>query len=294
MTKKMEKDNNKVDLPPKANPMKKFFELLWQMSLQGADYYDVDLDQEENNYKSKLNKKIADFIKFRANEDLIKPQCKLLMNLGESKYIPNNLNISEYFNSKRIFDIASETWVHERIEIFTLSGMPPNVIYTEFKRLAGEEIYSLEEIRSYIYFFWNFSYNEGWEDEFRDPFCEFLKSDKLLSEYYSSSIKLLSGEVDPYDLLINLGFSDGKGTLRRGILQKAQRRMESNMLKATEEQNAAETILWERSQLLMGKLIDLPYTGNDGFIIPTFKKFNGRAKSLKILNRKKRKTKFER
>ena len=113
MTKKMEK--KKVGLPPQSNPMRKFYELLWLMSLQDADYYEVDLDHEEHNYKSKLNKKIADFIKFRANEDLIKPQCKLLMNILESKYIPKKMNISEYFNSKRIFDITSETWVRVSI-----------------------------------------------------------------------------------------------------------------------------------------------------------------------------------
>ena len=289
MTKKIEKKNKKVSLAPQANPMRKFYELLWLMSLQDVDYYEVDLDLEENNFKPKLNNKIADFIKLRANEDLIKPHCNLLMDLMESKYIPKNMNISEYFNSKSIFDIASETWVQERIEIFTLSGMPPDVIYTELKRLTGEEVYTLEEIRAYIYFFWNFSYEEGWKDEFREPFCEYLKSDKLLSEFYSSSIKLLSGEVEPYDLLINLGFTDENGHLRRGILQKAQRRIVSNMLKATEDQNAAETILWERSMLLMGKLIDLKYSGNDGFIIPTYKKFNDRAKSSKNIILKKRK-----
>ena len=67
--------------------------------------------------------------------------------------------------------------------------------------------------------------------------------------------------------------------------------MESNMLKATEDQNAAEAILWERSQLLLSKLIDLPYTGNDGFIIPTFKKFNGRAESSENIDLKKKERK---
>jgi len=294
MTKKMEKKKKKVGLQPQSNPLRKFYELLWLMSLQDADYYEVDLDHEEHNFKPKLNKKIADFIKFRANEDLINPQCKLLLNLVESKYIPKKMNISEYFNSKRIFDIASESWVRVRIEVFTLTGMSPNEIYLELKRLAGEEHYSLEEIRTYIYFFWNFNFRDGWQEGFPKEFCNFLNSDKLLSEFYSESLKLLSGESEPYDLLINLGFSDEKGTLRRGILKKAQRRMESNILKATEDQNAAEAILWERSLLLLSKLIDLPYTGNDGFIIPTFKKFDDRANSSKNSDLKKMKMKIER
>jgi len=294
MTKKMEKKNKKIGLPPQANPLRKLYDLLWLMSLQGADYYEVDLDREEHIFKPKLNKKIANFIKLRANEDLIEPQCKLLMNLIESKYIPKYMNISQYFNSKRIFDIASESWIRVRIEIFTLSGIPPDAIYTELKRFTGEEVFSLEEIRAYIYFFWNFRYDEEWEDEFRKEFCNFLKSDKLLSDFYSESLKLLSGETEPYDLLINLGFTDGKGDLRRGILKKAQRRMESNILKSTEDQNAAEAILWERSLLLLSKLIDLPYTGNDGFIIPTFKKFDDRTNSSKNSDLKKRKIKIER
>ena len=289
MTTKIEGKGKKIALLPEANPVRKLYEYLLIMALQDTDYYDVDLEHVDVAHKLKLTRKIKDFINLRANEDLIIPQRKLLLSLLEIQYVPKSLNISDYLHAKRIFDIASESWVRVRIEIFSMLGMPHEDIYSELRRLGGKELYSLKEIRTYIYFFWNFSYQDGWEDDFREGFCKYFKSDKLLSEFYSKSLRLLTGEIEPYDLLIELGFSDEKGDFRRGVLNKAQRRMESNMLKASEENNPAEAISWQRSQLMMNKLMSLPYSGNEGVILPIFTKFKdpGKISKITILNKRK-------
>ena len=83
MSSTVRKKLKKVILIPEANPMRKFYELLWAMSLQEADYYEVDLDYQERDFKQKLTKKTTDFIKLQASESLIKPQRKLLLNLVE-------------------------------------------------------------------------------------------------------------------------------------------------------------------------------------------------------------------
>jgi len=283
----------KAALRPCANPMRKFYELLWVMSLQNADYYDVDLE-EGNNNKPKLNKKVTDFIKLRATEDLLKPQRKILLGLVEAGYEPEKLNISEFLHSRRIFDIAAETWVRVRVELLTLAKMPPDFIYAEIKQLAGEESYSIDEIRSYIYFFWNFEYMDGWEDEYRQPFCNFINSDKLLSDFYSESIKLFSGETELYDLLIRLNIKDEKGIFRRAILKHTLRQLESNALNAIKDKNVEDTILWQRSWISMNKIIEFKVAGNDGIIIPTFTRFNDSAEATENKDRKKKDKKVER
>ena len=284
----------KVALEPRANPMRKFYEILWIMCLQNADYYDVNLEEQERDYKPKLTKKVADFIKSRANEDLLKPQRKILLGLVEAGYEPEKLNISEFLHSKRIFDIATETWVRVRIELLTLANMSPDFIHAELKQLTGEELYSLEEIRTYIYFFWNFRYIDGWEDDYRQPFCDFIKSDKFLSEFYSESIKLFSGETELYDLLIRHNIRDEKGIFRRAILKNKLRQLESNALNAINDKNVEETILWQRSWISMQKNIEFKGAGNDGIIIPTFIRFNDRAEATENKDRKKKENKVER
>lgn len=294
MTKKMEKKNKKVDLPPQSNPVRKFYELLCLMSLQDADYYEVDLDHQERDFKQKLTKKTTDFIKLQAEESLIKPPHKLLLNLVESKYIPDKLNISEYLHSRRIFDIAAEAWVRVRIEVLTLAHMTSEFIYTELMQLTGKELYSLEEIRSYQYFFWNFNYLDGWEDRFRKPFCDFVNADKLLSDFYSESIQLFSGKIELYDLIIKLKIKDEKGILRDAILRNSLRETESNALIAIKNKNAEENILWHRSWNSMKKIIEFKDAGNGGIIIPTYSTFNDGVDRSKNNGRRKKGMKVER
>ena len=281
-------------LEPCVNPMRKFYELLWVMGLQNADYYDVDLEEQGSKNKPKLTKKVTDFIKLRANEDLLKPQRKILLGLVGAGYEPEKLNISEFLHSRRIFDIAAEAWVRVRIELLTLAKMPPDFIHTELKHLTGKELYSLEEIRTYIYFFWNFRYLDAWEDEYRKPFCDFIHSDKLLSDFYSESVKLFSGETELYNLLLSLNIKDEKGIFRRAILKNKLRQLESNALNAINDKNVEKTILWQRSWISMKKNIEFKDAGNEGIIIPTYTRFNNSAEATENKGQKKKEKKVER
>ena len=97
--------------------------------------------------------------------------------------------------------------------------------------------------------------------------------------------------MEPYELVSGIGISDEKVDCRRGVLNKEQRRMAANMLKASEENNPAEAISWQRSQLMMNKLLSLPYSGNEGVILPMFTKFQDHGKISKITIRNKKKEK---
>lgn len=276
MTTKAEKQKNKKTLPSQANPLHKVYELLWLMQIQKVDYYDVESFKSDPDSKLKLTEEVSNFILDRARKDFVPQHQKLLDHLVKSGYAPKRLNITQPLHSKRVFDMAALTWLRDRIEIMSMIGLPATSIYTEIKRLTSEELYSLEEVRSYIYFFWNFSYSDGWDDSFRKPLHDFLKADKLLSNFYSEPIKLLSGEVTPLEMLIELGVDDPDGMQSWSSLIDGERRIESHLINAIKKSDADGTLKWESARIRLNKIKDLKKRRKERIVFRNFTPFESK------------------
>ena len=273
MTTKAEKQKNKKTLPSQANPLHKVYELLWLMQIQKVDYYDVESFKSDPDSKLKLTEEVSNFILDRARKDFVPQHQKLLDHLVKSGYAPKRLEITQPLHSIRILDMGTLTWLKNRIEIMSMIGLPATSIYTEIKRLTGDELYSLEEVRSYIYFFWNFSYSDGWDDSFGKPLHDYLKADKLLSNFYSKPIKILSGEVTPLEMLIELGVDDPDGIQSWSNLIDGERRIESHLINAIKKSNADGTLKWESARIRLNEIKDRNKGSKERIILRNFSPF---------------------
>ena len=262
--------------------MRKLFEYFYLMHQQGVDYFDVDLAQLSSDYKPNLTNKTGDFIKKRARSDLVTSQRKLFLGLLESNHNLKKFDLTQPLHSIRILDMGTLTWLRNRIEIMSMIGLPATSIYTEIKRLTGEELYSLEEVRSYIYFFWNFSYSDGWDDSFRKPLHDYLKADKLLSNFYSKPIKLLSGEVTPLEMLIELGVDDPDGIQSWSSLIDGERRIESHLINAIKKSDADGTLKWESARIRLNKIKDLNKGSKERIVLRNFTPFEKKRIKEKV------------
>jgi len=192
--------------------------------------------------------------------------------------------------SIKVFNVAKYKWIKEMIEVLTLCDWPEEGRYNEVKRSTGIEIYTKDDIRSYVYYFCNFDYSDGWDNSFREPLCKYFLSDPVLSNFYSKSIELLSGEKTPEEMLIDMDVDDSKGILSYSLLFKTRKHVKMNLFLSARRGEAQGVTIWGRADQLLNKKETV-----DGdrikVILPSFSSISDNGESKKDIPSKKDSTK---
>ena len=272
----------KVTLMALANPLRKFYELIWIIYLSKSDIETIDLYETEPVKNPKFTKVVGSFIKKQAKLLLIPAHQKLLIHLVDLKYTPDKLDLDTVIPipSDKVFKIAMNQWIKEEIEVLTLCEWPEENIYNHIKRSTGIEIYSRDDLGSFGYYFWNFKYSEGWDNSFREPLCNCFLSDPVLSNFYSKSIKILSGERTLEEMLVDMDVDDSKGILSHSLLSKTRIHIKKNLFLSARRGDAQGVMIWGRADQLLNKKERV-----DGdrkkIILPSFNLINQMSRSEK-------------
>lgn len=278
----------KETLPALAIPVRKLYELFWLIYHSKSNIETIDLYEAKVIENLKFTKAVSTFIMKQSKILLTLPHQKLLMPLLDLKYVPNKLDLDFTIPipSDKVFKISNHKWIKEMIEIFILCEWPEEDIYNEVKRFTGVEIFTQDDIRSYGHYFWNFDHSSGWDNSFREPLFKLFLSDAVLSNYYSKAVELLSGELTPEEILIEMDVDDTKGILRNSLEFKTRINIKKNLFLSSKKGDAQGVTAWGRADQLLNKkeLID---EGRKKIILPSFSLISDKSKSKKDLHSKK-------
>ena len=274
--------NKKKTLPTLANPLKKLFELFWILYLSKSGIEDIDIYELEAFENPQFTRSVRDFIR-RETVLLLPPAYqKLMTQLLKIKYTPDKLDLDTVIPipSDKVFKIAMNQWIKEMIEVLTLCAWPEEDIYNEIKCSTGIEIYTRDDMRSFVYYFWNFQYSEGWDNSFREPLFKYFLSEPVLSNFYSKSIKIFSGEKTPEEMLIEMDVDDSRGILSNSLLFKTRINIKKNLFLSARKGDAEGVSKWGRADQILDKKERV-----DGerrkIILPSFSSISDKSKSKK-------------
>ena len=271
-------------LPTLANPLRKLYELFLLIYLSKSDIETIDLYETKLIENTKFTEAAGTFIQKQAKILLTLPHQILLTPMLDLKYTPDKLDLDFTIPipSDKVFNIAKHRWIKEKIEILTLCEWPTEDIYNEVKRSTGVEIFTLDDIKSYRHYFWNFDHSSGWDNSFREPLFKYLLSDAVLSNYYPKAVELLSGKFTTEEMLIEMDVEDTKGILKNSLEFKTLINIKKNLFLSAKVGDAKGVTAWGRADQLLNKKESV-----DGdlkkIILPSFSSISEKRKSKKDL-----------
>ena len=133
--------------------------------------------------------------------DLVEPGATMLDILFKSGHKPVTLELRVPIASDKTWMIPCNPPLREKIEFLAYLGCTPKFISDQIAKDETSELYSAEEINSYLHLHFNLDPLDGWRSEYRRPLAQYWTNSKVLKDFYKPLIDLESGRIGLQQLL---------------------------------------------------------------------------------------------
>lgn len=140
--------------------------------------------------------------------DFVDPGATMLDTLVRSGHKPVRLELRVPITSDRIWLIPCNPPLREKIEFLAYLGCTPQFISDEIAKEYTDELYSAEEISSYLYLHFNLDPLDGWKTEYRYFLTQYWANSNVLKDFYKPLINLESGRYSPQQILQHINCWD--------------------------------------------------------------------------------------
>ncbi len=140
--------------------------------------------------------------------DLVEPGATMLDILFKSGHKPARLELRVPIASDRIWMISCNPPLREKIEFLAYLGCTPKFISDQIAKEETSELYSAEEIKSYLHLHFNLDPLDGWRSQYRQSLAQFWANSKVLKDFYKPLIDLESGRIGLQQLLQHINCWD--------------------------------------------------------------------------------------